>query len=192
VGVEAAQGLQAGASGWQNSGTSSYLPLATRCPPTTAHSKTGSPATTSTPRVTSGRLRPACSNVPILDDELAHLAKLDFVLGDESEPKGTSVCRNQQVIGTDGCSSTPQVIADVCIVFIYGLLHREYGKCAQDSLDSINESRRTAARSAEPQFARNDNTGADSVVPDLSETLGSGASRLLHEPRKDVGVEQVG
>ena len=77
-------------------------------------------------------------------------------------------------------------------MLIHGLLQREYGERTQDSLDSINESRRTAARGTEPKFARNNNAGTDSDVPDLSETLRSGAFRLLQEPRKNVGVEQVG
>jgi hypothetical protein len=131
------------------------------------------------------------SSVPVLDRELAHSTKLGFVLGDERKPEKTSVSRDQQVIGTDGCSATSQIIADVRIVLIYGLLHRKNGKCAEDSLDSVNQACRTVALSAEPQFACDDNAGTDSIVSNPSETLRSDAFRLLHEPGKDIGVEQM-
>src|SRR6187455_3405959 len=98
--------------------------------------------------------------------------------------------RDQQVIGTDGRSSVLQFIAYARVVFISRCLQRKDGERRQDSLHCGSESRRTATRGAKSQFARDDNAGTNSLVPDLSEAPCTDASRFLQEPGNDVGVEE--
>lgn len=132
-----------------------------------------------------------CSGLPILDDELPHSTELVFVLGDKSEPQGTNVRRDKQIVGTYGRPSALQVIAYARVVFIRWRLQRENGERRQNSLDCGSESRRTAARRAESQFARDDNAGTNPIVPDLGETLCTNASGFLQQPGNDIGVEEV-
>jgi hypothetical protein len=131
------------------------------------------------------------SGLPVLDRELAHPAKLAFILGDEREAQGTRVSSYQQVIGADGCPSALQVVSDARVVFICGLLQGEHREGFEHPLDGGSESFGAAKRSSKPKYARYYDARADSIVPDLGEAAGADAGRLLHESRDNGGVEQM-